>query len=671
MFNLKEQESTYIARKKYDLYGFTCIAKYPEFLEEKINIINDEISKSFPEYESYNENLHITLMGLNENLLFESENLKEVLESLKDLTIKEINLKISENGLIVAEINLDDESQILLKEYREKFEKFGFEYKYKESISILHSVIGILDFNIISQKSEVENKTLFKNIQDKLNELEKQIVSIYSNRKLNLKPKVVEFNNTELKNNEKRYCKDFNLKTYEQVISYIKNEEEKKINNEKNEVLSLIISKKEHNELGLYNKPIFKKIEKIVSIYENKLFKDSKRVEKISDSSSKINQYWQVIDLKLFVHLVNEHQEYVFTEYSFPSFTEKSFGILKTDKVVFDKEVIFLKANFFGNVKFNKNVFEKKVSFNLAKFHMNTQIKSSRFLGETYFRKTYFLKKIDFEASFFKSVALDGVTFPKNDVISMDRTSFEQVIWSDFINSGDVKKIDASRETLARLKQANSERGNYIDSNLFFAAESNSYLKSHMKKFWNGFKKNLLRLEVKDDPNNKVPETIYKTLSVIPDIIPFAAARLTNNFGTSWTLPLIWITLILSFISFNFEPNKDFSSTVNTPIFLLTDNKKKTDVDKLQNIQNEYYKIKYYDTYSYEFQESTNQKLKDNLYVSFLYLVNSSAPSFLTTNQWFVSLSGDKLALKTAISILLVYLTGAFIFALKNRTSRG
>lgn len=656
MFSLVKQESTYNDRKRDNLYGFTCISDYPLFLKDKINQINQTITSSLDEklYEAYEENLHITLIGLNENLLFKSKDVDNFVTSLDSLKIKKINLKLLENGLLIIEINLDDVSKKSLEEYRKKFEVLGFEYKYKENISILHSVLGVFNFNATSELSEDENKDLYKNVEIKVQELNKVFDELL-NEQLDLNPKIVEFNNTELKNEDSRYCKEFDIDNYQDIILYIKAEKENKV--------SEFINR--YKETKNRASDIIPSIEKVVFIYENKLFKNKERVKKLTKAEA-INQYWQVINLKIFIHKVNDHQEYNFFQYSFPSFTEKSFDILKTDKVVFDKEVIFLMSNFYGKTLFNKNIFEKKVSFNLAKFHKEAQIKSSRFKGETYFRKTYFFDKTDFEASNFKNVSLDGVTFPKDDVISMDRTSFEQVIWSDFVNSVDVKKIDASRETLARLKQANSERGNYIDSNLFFAAESDKYLQDK----WN--KLTCRRLDVnEEDPNKKCPANIFKRLTHFPDFISFLIAKVTNNYGTNWILPLFWIGLILGFISFYFEPNKDFATTANTPKFLLVEDKQKIDISKIKNIEDEYYKTRYYDLYSYEFQTGTKQKLKDDLYVSFLYLINSSAPSFLTTNQWFVSLSGDKLALKTFISILLVYLTGAFIFALKNRTSRG
>jgi len=380
---------------------------------------------------------------------------------------------------------------------------------------------------------------------------------------------------------------------------------------------------------------------------------------------------WRIIDLKiLYVQLTDKSQEhntvkYNFDGISFPKFDKCSFFLLRNSNniIIFDREVTFLRAKFKGEVVFINTIFKKKVSFNIAHFYETVIFKSCRFEDVSYFRKTYFDKATDFEASFFENVALDAITFPEKDNIKMVRTSFENVIWSDFINANDVFKIESERETFARLKQANSERGNFIDSNLFFVEESNIYLKNSIRKLF------CIHNKENENPNLKCPKW-YKKIGFLGDVFSFGIAKYTSKFGTNWFMPLGWFILLFIVGVYVFEPNKDFIATPGTPKFLLLkDDTKKTE-EKISNVDLEYYKKNYYDGYNFEFQEDSEYKLKNSFATKSMYVFGSLAPTVISSNQWFSTVTKDRFAFRAVLTILFWYFLGAFMYALKNRTRR-
>ncbi len=258
----------------------------------------------------------------------------------------------------------------------------------------------------------------------------------------------------------------------------------------------------------------------------------------------------------------------------------------------------------------------------------------------------------------------------KEKTIHMERVTMKEMIWSDFTTAHDVQRIDTNRETLARLKESNNNKGNFIDANLFFAAESNGYI----TKTWKKFVTFPTLGDAKEDCNNKPPKTIFGRLSLLPDIISFVFAKYTSNYGTSWVIPLIWMLLTVIGFSSTFEMNKDFTAIKTTPSFLLCS----TSMGECEpNIKlekkNEQTDKVHFDYYNHEFDSEYRYILNTNLpiTVSVAYLVNSAYSTFFAKEKWFVTKADKKkFLLKIGVSILLLYLLGAFVFAIKNRTRR-
>ena len=217
---------------------------------------------------------------------------------------------------------------------------------------------------------------------------------------------------------------------------------------------------------------------------------------------------------------------------------------------------------------------------------------------------------MDFNSSRFEDVTLDEITFPVDDKIRMKRVTLEKIIWTNFINEDDdVSKIDSERETFARLKHANSERGNFIDSNLFFIEESNRRFKESKYKFLckNGksflcylpqitllsalilFVISLFVFLIKpfqwdfsifyisipitivvvfliyynneDIEDMQCPNCSLKKLKFVGDIISFLIAKYTTNFGQSWIVPLLMFVGLFLYKPTVFQPNIDFVSS--------------------------------------------------------------------------------------------------------------
>ena len=641
--DISKLKNTYKSRKE-ETTGHTFIVLDWEGLESLYNkflFVNKELEKYFKNaYEPYYDNIHITIIGMNEydSLDFEEKKVaKGLIENFPKIEIETFKIKIDTNGLVVAEIIPSKESKKILSCYRKQFEIIGIKYKYPDHIEQLHSVLGIFNPEYInSVKDTIWEKA--QHIIDLSNEcsgFDKD--SVYIKRK-----------NTFFIQYRKRSLVNIDIFFQDLIDSYIKSDSED-INVLKNRLKR--ISK-------------FAKREHLNNVLERRIntFKKDAKKNKIDK-----NKFWRSLDLQIIYDKSSDTQEYNFSEYNFPEFNNSSFLAFFDDKnnIHSDKPLIFLKSKFYGKVKLKKAVFEKKVSFNLAIFYETVEIKSCRFLKETYFRKTYFIQDADFEASRFENVTLDSITFPKNGKIKMVRTTFEHVIWSNFINPTDILKIESERETFSRLKQANSERGNFIDSNLFFVEESNIYLRDVMHKLFCIPKSNI----EDENPNKKCPSWLKK-FGFIGDFISFGIAKITSNFGKSWILPLIWFVTIFAIALFIFTPNKDFVATPSTPKFLTMLDKNKTKSSKIYNISDAYYRKNYYSGYDFEFQGDSAYKLKDTFATRSMYVFGSLAPTVLSSNHWFNTITRDRFIYRAILTILFWYFIGAFLYALKNRTKR-
>jgi hypothetical protein len=388
------------------------------------------------------------------------------------------------------------------------------------------------------------------------------------------------------------------------------------------------------------------------------------------------------------------------------------------NKIVFDIGVAFHKAHFMGQVKFDEFIFMKKVSFNDTHFYEKTELTHCRFEGETYLRKTIFDKEVDFNSSRFEDVTLDEITFPVDDKIRMKRVTLEKIIWTNFINEDDdVSKIDSERETFARLKHANSERGNFIDSNLFFIEESNRRFKESKYKFlckngksflcylpqitllsalilfvislfvflikpfqWD-FSSFYISLPIaivvvfliyynnEDIEDMQCPNCSLKKLKFVGDIISFLIAKYTTNFGQSWIVPLLMFVGLFLYMPTVFQPNIDFVSSETTPFFLLDENlSKKEPIDS--NISVAFYNKNYYSEYVFDFQKESKFYLKDDYTTKLMFVYSSLAPTLMSSSHWFSTMKEETFRKKAMLTMFFWYFLGAFIYALKNRTRR-
>ncbi len=614
--------------------------------------LNKQIDKIYGEmYEPYIDNLHITIIGLDgyrELSREDRDTVDSLLGDFPELTVKNAQFKLLKNGLVVSEIELSEASQEKLACFRKGLELFGISYKYPDKIRNLHSVLGIFNPEQFTQKSFEASLDQCKAVIEDAQQCAKfgdGEVVLSSENVLRVRYALKSLKNLD----------HFFKQKIEEYLSESFLEEEmdddEKYDATRKELQRIEELLKRSNNIDILNKELQRFVKELKSSVYN----------------SAPSRFWRMIDLQIIHDRFRNIDEYNFAEYTFPAFNDRSFIAVHNDKrhMVFSKPVIFLKTKFYGEVSFQKALFEQKVSFNIAYFYEKVKIRSCRFLGETYFRKTYFFNEADFEASHFKNVALDGITFPEDNKIKMVRTTFENVIWSNFINPNDVLKIESERETFARLKQANSERGNFIDSNLFFVEESNIYLKNIKEKLFCIPKKD----RTKEDPNKKCPKWIKK-FGFLGDYISFGIAKITSNFGKSWFIPLAWFWALFVIALFVFAPNRDFIATPATPKFLMQKDTNKTDASEIPDIETAYFQKNYYDGYNFEFQDDSEMRLKDTLATRSMYVFGSLAPTVLASNQWFSTIRQDRFMMRAVLTILFWYFLGAFLYALKNRTKR-
>lgn len=385
-----------------------------------------------------------------------------------------------------------------------------------------------------------------------------------------------------------------------------------------------------------------------------------------------IYKFWRYVDLKILHESITGSLEYKFMFYVFPGFIESSFlALFDENKVInTDKDMIFTLAHFMGKVNFKKAVFNHKVNFNLTRFYEKSAITNCFFKGEVYFRKTVFDNDIDFSATRFDDISLNDIQFPKHKLykIKMERVTLEKAIWTEFNNPKNINQIEAGRETFSRFKQANAEIGNFIDSNLFFARESEVYRLESWKNF---------RGKGQENDNSR-------QWSALPDAFSFAIAKWTSSYGQSWIKPLIWLVVFGVLASFIFIPNLHYVATPNTPFFAVEDKKEnkmisslysksflsKDDVNK--TIFGQYVNKNYYDSYNFDFQDDSKMKLKDNLWIRFSFYLSCVVPTFLPVEQQYIVKSENPwiYLLRLGLNIVMWYLLAAFGFAIKNRTRR-
>ncbi len=203
---MQQCNNVYYARKKVTI-GYTCILKYNACLQNYVNNINEKILATLHEmnvadvYQPYDDNLHITLLGLDpsDNFLKDSKKIIELLGDFTSINIQEIMLKLEADGLIIMELEVDDNSQELLKNYRQKLEKkYQIEYKYKQNIRKMHSVIGIFNYDNLQKLSTSDLQKIFSKISDLLTTVESINFKDYQDRQL-ANPLVVKYNVTDLK----------------------------------------------------------------------------------------------------------------------------------------------------------------------------------------------------------------------------------------------------------------------------------------------------------------------------------------------------------------------------------------------------------------------------------------------------------------------------------------
>ena len=622
-----------------------------ERLHQTFLHLNQQIHKIYGDlYEPYIDNLHITIIGLDNYRALsrdDREMIDTFLQDFPEIEVERAHFKLLDNGLVVSEMTLSESSRRKLSCFRKGLELFGISYKYPDKIENLHTVLGI--FN-----PERYTREYFEDSLDHLQAVvaDAERCAVFDDQNLVISAQNVlrvRYTLRSLKNLDNFFKQKIEAYLSESFLEEGMGDEEKYryTKKESQRIEDLL---KRSNNIDI----LAKTVEEAASLFKSTLWQTP-------------SQFWRMIDLQIIYDRFRNTDEYNFAEYAFPAFDARSFIAVHNDKhhMIFAKPVIFLKTKFYGEVVFQKALFEQKVSFNIAYFYKPVQIRSCRFLGETYFRKTYFFKEADFEASHFKNVALDGITFPEEDEIKMVRTTFENVIWSNFINPNDVLKIVSERETFARLKQANSERGNFIDSNLFFVEESNIYLKNLREKLFCIPKKD----RTAEDPNKKCPKWIKK-FGFLGDYISFGIAKITSNFGKSWFIPLAWFWMLFVIALFLFVPNRDFIATPGTPKFLMQKDLNKTDPAAIPEIATAYFRKNYYDGFNFEFQDDSQMRLKDTLATRSMYVFGSLAPTVLASNQWFSTIRQDRFMMRAVLTILFWYFLGAFLYALKNRTKR-
>jgi len=196
MFNIDELRDTFYYRKDTNSIGYTCIFDYEIQMKNYINKFNKNLCNlSSDIYEAYTDNLHITLIGLNDNLFFYTKNIFDKLEKSISLTVVNYTLILEENGLVVLELALDEESEKTLIKFRQSLESYGIKYKHQNNIKKLHSVIGLFNYEKLNTLSLDSRNSLFKKTKECID-----TTTLFKENITLKNKKVVRFENKELKN---------------------------------------------------------------------------------------------------------------------------------------------------------------------------------------------------------------------------------------------------------------------------------------------------------------------------------------------------------------------------------------------------------------------------------------------------------------------------------------
>lgn len=183
------------------------------------------------------------------------------------------------------------------------------------------------------------------------------------------------------------------------------------------------------------------------------------------------------------------------------------------------------------------------------------------------------------------------------------------------------------------------------------------------------------------------------------DLLLYNVHQLTNGFGESYMKPLIWFIITLFCFSFVFVPNKDYTSTSATPLFLIKnaytidDNQESLSVLYKKDDRNLMYKngsfyksmiiednnstnpnilYGYDNRYDYKPQEQYILRLdtkypRINLIHSFSNMIYPFTPE---QKRWFQNISEKAVLISLLESLLLWYFAIAFVLALWHRIKR-
>jgi len=415
--------------------------------------------------------------------------------------------------------------------------------------------------------------------------------------------------------------------------------------------------------------------------------------------------FWRLIDILIIYTdtLINQHNidNYNFKYLVFEEFNNTSFATLRQvdNKVTFENITIFHNAQFKKGANFDNCTFKKKVGFNASIFEEDSSFKHSRLEGEAYFRETNFKKNVDFGSCRFNDTTFEDIIFPvsKKDKIKILKVTVEKFIWTGFATYLQVEQIEANRETFARLKKVNADNGNFIDSNIFYIKEANTYLGEVSSKlgkslkFWTN--------------ENKQPFKFRKFIALVQDWLSFGIAKWTSNYGINWLLPLVYIVIIIAIHFYSFKPNEDYKATQNTAMFVLENNNSKLNINEFKktfcinktsssnnlylfnfnkiryenndsciymtnSVEDMYFAKNIYKDFQGEFQDKTDKILKTGVTTSLMFSASCLIPPMFSESSMFVTLNESAYFWKMISMIVLWYLIGAFGFALKNKTKR-
>lgn len=144
---------------------YSCVIKNSEnlkYYKTLINELNSSISSILGnKYLPYEDNLHITAMGLNGFGNLNKETQIAILKTISEfptISPSSFNIEILDNGLIVCQLFFSDKNKELLKQWRIKFETLGYQYKYENLIHQMHSVIGTFNPSVeLPTSSELDD----------------------------------------------------------------------------------------------------------------------------------------------------------------------------------------------------------------------------------------------------------------------------------------------------------------------------------------------------------------------------------------------------------------------------------------------------------------------------------------------------------------------------------